>query len=739
MEFAYLFRALLRGKWIIAASVLIALVVAFILTIGFKLKFKSTAQLSTGFTQAEQIKLEEDGRFNPQQIDVKFNNAIENITSPRVRSLVSYNLMLHDLQSDEPFTKLDKKQKESNEFKQVNQALAARILRNKIDSVEILSPQNPEEKKILKFIQLYQYDISDIAAGLQVARYQRTDYINIVYTSENQFMSAFVVNKLCDEFKRFYGLDRKERTGGSIASLDSLVKQKKAILDEKVEAKNRFMSEKGVVDLNQEQSTNLSQIGAFESELVNERGQQQNYAYRVQQFEELIKTERNKTGSTSGNNSSTIVNNNEYVRLRQQYNDLYAEYLRKGGKDPEMRNRLNVLLKDMSNLELSGNNGQTNTLDPSRISVDELVQRKIDAEALLRASTKKIASLENQIALLKGGLSGKAAIGANLGQLEKEIEIASKEYTDASNRLNLAYNLNESSQTGFKQTLIGEPALAPESSKRMVVMMLSAISAFFISSLVILVIAFFDKSIRTPSNFHRQVDMPLLGVVNHVKFGDANILKRITDFSGEDKERDNTFRELLRKLRYEIEASKKKVFLFTSTEPQQGKTSLIQALAYSLSLGKKKVLILDTNFCNNDLTVAIQADPVLEQFQATEEGVFNREKAHLLMSKTPISGVDIIGCKGGDYTPTEILPKNHLLNYLDYLKEDYDFIFMEGAPLNGFTDTKELMEYAEKVIIIFSAETVVTEADQDSMHFLKESDKFFGAILNKVRDPNLTN
>ncbi|MET0464600.1 MAG: Wzz/FepE/Etk N-terminal domain-containing protein [Chitinophagaceae bacterium] len=736
MEFAYLFRALLRGKWVIAASVLIALIAAFVLTIGYKSKFKSTAQLSTGFTQADQIKIEEDGRFNPQQIDVKFNNAIENMTSPRVRSLVSYNLMLHDLESDEPFTKLNKKQKETPEFKQVDPVKASKILRNKIDSIEMLSPQNPDEKKLLKYIQLYKYDVSDIAANLQAARYQRTDYINIVYTSENQFMSAFVVNKLCDEFKRFYGLDRFDRTGRSITSLDSLVRLKKALLDEKIATKNAFMVNKGVVDPTMERQTNLSQIGSFESELVNERGQQQNYAYRVQQLDQLIATERAKGGGTSPASGSSITNNNEYVRLRAQYNTLYAEYLKNGGTDVEMRNRLNVLLKDMSALELAGDKNKANPQDLSRISIDELIQRKIDAEALLRASNQKIASLQGQINMLRSGLSGKAAIGADIGQLDKEIEIASKEYTEASNRLNLASNLNESSQTGFKQTLIGEPALRPEASKRMVTMILSGVAAFFISSLAILALAFFDKSIRTPSNFHRQVDMPLLGIVNFVKFGDSNILKRITDFNS--SERDNTFRELLRKLRYEIEASRKKVFLFTSTEPQQGKTSLIQALAYSLSLGKKKVLIIDTNFCNNDLTVAIQAQPTLEKFQLNE-GSFSIARAAQMISPTPIPGVDIIGCEGGDYTPTEILPKNHLLKYLDYLKEEYDFIFMEGAPLNGFTDTKELMEYAEKVIIIFSAEKAISEADQDSVTFLKDNDKFFGAILNKVQDPNLAN
>ena len=33
----------------------------------------------------------------------------------------------------------------------------------------------------------------------------------------------------------------------------------------------------------------------------------------------------------------------------------------------------------------------------------------------------------------------------------------------------------------------------------------------------------------------------------------------------------------------------------------------------------------------------------------------------------------------------------------------YDYIFMEGAPLNGYSDSKELVQYADGVIAIFSA------------------------------------
>ena len=108
------------------------------------------------------------------------------------------------------------------------------------------------------------------------------------------------------------------------------------------------------------------------------------------------------------------------------------------------------------------------------------------------------------------------------------------------------------------------------------------------------------------------------------------------------------------------------------------------------------------------------------------------------MTTYETDGVEVIGCKGGDYTPSEILPKNHLLNYLQELTSFYDFILLEGAPLNDYTDSKELAQYVDGVIAIFSANTSIKQIDKESIAFLHElGDKFTGAVLNGVREDYL--
>jgi Mrp family chromosome partitioning ATPase len=92
-----------------------------------------------------------------------------------------------------------------------------------------------------------------------------------------------------------------------------------------------------------------------------------------------------------------------------------------------------------------------------------------------------------------------------------------------------------------------------------------------------------------------------------------------------------------------------------------------------------------------------------------------------------------IGSEGGDYTPSEILPRENLLQHLRSLVGDYDYILLEGPPLNDFSDTKELAEYVDGVIAIFSARHIIKQIDMQSMSFFHElNGKFCGAVLNMV-------
>jgi succinoglycan biosynthesis transport protein ExoP len=255
--------------------------------------------------------------------------------------------------------------------------------------------------------------------------------------------------------------------------------------------------------------------------------------------------------------------------------------------------------------------------------------------------------------------------------------------------------------------------------------------------LLIILLDLVDGSLKTPSVFLRNTRLKLLGPVNHVDLRKKDVASLFDVNGNKNKDEQILFIENIRKLRFEIEQTGKKIFLFTSNKIGEGKTTLMEALANSFSLTRKKILIIDSNFSNNSLTQKFDAKPSLEKFSVNgERNAY--EKFEEIKSETRIPYVEIVGCNYGNYTPSEILPKNNLLDNLKAIAENYDYVFIEGAALNTHSDSKELSKYADGIISVFSARSVLRQTDKESIQFLKHTgNKYVGAVLNEVQAENI--
>jgi succinoglycan biosynthesis transport protein ExoP len=741
MDFIYLFRILLKRKWIIVGSALLATIIAYLFTINDEKKYRSIAQVSTGFTVSDEIKVGNDN-FSFYEADTKFNNAIITCTSPSVVSLLSYTLILHDLQSPRPFTSLSPEKKKSPIFRDVDPQKTISLLQTKLETMSMLTSFKPDEKLLLEFQKLYGYDYKSVSKSLNVFRLQRTDYIEIDYTSSNPELSAFVVNQLYQQFIRYYKNVRSNKSQESIDTLQSLLEKKKQILDEK----NKLLQSEGVTQVGQENSSQLELIMNLETTLTEEKNKLTTLRYSLQKIDQRLSAFDVPTSGTPGTTRPANKNNDDLLALKQSMNDAYSAYVNGGSQDPDLLKKYNTLKTEYQNKIINSTPETAAAVaDPKNATLTkrELLDKKSDLELDIQASNANISSTQDKITSLQGNLSRDASKSAAVGSLVKDVELANKEYLDAKQKYNDATDINSSAVTNFRQVLLGQPAIEPEPSKRLLIVGISGVSVFITVILAVILLVYLDSSIKTPEVFARLVNLKMIGTVNFMNLRQKTLVELVTNRDNSEDSTDrnnmNVFRESLRKLRYEIEMSGKKIFLFTSTKKGEGKTTLIQALSYSMSMSKKKILIIDTNFCNNDLTVQLSADPILEKIHPNitiDNNNGNRpllEQVRNAATNVGAGTVFAIGSQGGDYTPSEILPRDNLLQHLSTLTAEYDFIFMEGPPLNDFSDSKELAQFADGIIGIFSATNIIKQIDKQSLSFFREHNgKFIGAILNKV-------
>src|SRR5450432_2921874 len=228
MDFMFFVNALLRKKWVIIICSIAGFGAALLFTFTKKNMYLSAATYSTGFTMKQQVKLTADEGLNIFEIDQRFKNVIETFKSPVVICMLSYDLMLHDLDNTKkPYTTLTAKEKSKAEYKNVDFYKVRQILLQKRASKEILKAYDPEENNEYQLIVLYQYENESILDQLSVDRVEGTDYLNIVYKSENPEMSAFVVNTIGKEFISFFTNIMSTRTDESTGKLDTLAAKKR--------------------------------------------------------------------------------------------------------------------------------------------------------------------------------------------------------------------------------------------------------------------------------------------------------------------------------------------------------------------------------------------------------------------------------------------------------------------------------------------------------------------------------
>ena len=149
MDFNYLLNALLRRKWIIIFSTIIGFAAALTFTFFMKKTYVSDAQYSTGLTQNSKVSLQTSEVFDINQIDLRFNNVIETFQSPTVLGMLSYELLLHDIESPYPFKELTSKQKKDTAYTLADFAKAKEILHQKINSLDLLKSYDRDERRVM--------------------------------------------------------------------------------------------------------------------------------------------------------------------------------------------------------------------------------------------------------------------------------------------------------------------------------------------------------------------------------------------------------------------------------------------------------------------------------------------------------------------------------------------------------------------------------------------------------------
>lgn len=189
-----------------------------------------------------------------------------------------------------------------------------------------------------------------------------------------------------------------------------------------------------------------------------------------------------------------------------------------------------------------------------------------------------------------------------------------------------------------------------------------------------------------------------------------------------------SYRTLRTNLQYSSFDKEYKVIVVTSSEPGEGKSTTAGNLAISLAQGEKKVLLIDCDLRKPSLhkrfkiSNIVGLSDVLIGMESLSKSV-NRYKKNLMIltsGKIPPN-------------PSEMLGSEAMTDLLKKLKEEFDYIILDTAPILAVTDSQILSTKADGTILVVKAESTKKESVQNAINLLKKVNAhIIGTVLNGV-------
>ena len=167
-----------------------------------------------------------------------------------------------------------------------------------------------------------------------------------------------------------------------------------------------------------------------------------------------------------------------------------------------------------------------------------------------------------------------------------------------------------------------------------------------------------------------------------------------------------TFRAIRTNLQFILDSPEKKIIQFTSSTAGEGKTFVSSNLAMSMALLGKKVILVGLDIRKPRLAEMFNLSDRKRGITLFLSGDANDKQ--LLFDQIMPSGInnnlDILPAGIIPPNPAELLSRKNLDMAMEYLKEKYDYIILDTAPVGLVTDTLIIARVTDATVYICRAD-----------------------------------
>jgi tyrosine-protein kinase Etk/Wzc len=345
-------------------------------------------------------------------------------------------------------------------------------------------------------------------------------------------------------------------------------------------------------------------------------------------------------------------------------------------------------------------------------------------------------------------------------RLEREVDLQASLYSQLKEKYQETLILESSK---VQEVSIVKPAVIPSQPHNIPSKVMIIVTGIVVGLVIGLVFAFlievFDTSMGTIEDVEDLLQVPVLGVIPLLKSDEipksqterrdparTRMRDLVTHFKPESMGAE-AFRALRTNLQFLRLESKGKIFLITSSFVQEGKTLNIVNLALTMAQAGNRVLLVDADLRKPLVhkVFGLSESPGLTDYVL---GNYHRKEIcnticdvmlgdfgldNLL--KTPgIDNLHIVTAGTRPPNPSEILGSARFREFLDVVKQDYHFIFIDTPPILPVADASEIATLSDGVFLLYKVGKIGRGVLKRAKSNLDNVDaRLVGVIFNCVK------
>jgi succinoglycan biosynthesis transport protein ExoP len=531
----------------------------------------------------------------------------------------------------------------------------------------------------LRKIKTHEAVVDRVLKRLTVRRSGLTYVIDIDFESESPSKAALIANTFADKYLTQQLQDKYDATAAATQWLNERLAELEPQVQTAAAAVQQYKATHGL----------LASVGSTltEQEISNINTELDQARADAAEKEARVRTaQADAQSGSNGENLSGPLSSQTMMQLRSQQAqasskvaDLQTKY---GPKHPDVQ-RAQRELEDIS--------GQIN----------EEVQRQVsNLRTEAQVADQRVASLQGSLAGAKGTLVGNNAASVELADLQRKADAASALYDSLLNRAKQTSTDQGNEQSDARVVSKAKIPTLPSYPNKVLNLALGLVLGIAGGVGSVFLMEALDNGLSTSEDVERFLNVPHLGAIPELLSTTDGKKQNLSPGDYVVEKPLSAFAEAFRNLRASVLFSKVdtpvKVVVLTSALPGEGKTVTTFCLGRSMAMSGAKVVVVDCDLRRRGVNRLLGVDPKVGLIEVLQ-GTARLDEALILDGP---SGAWFLPLAHTDHTPKDLFGSMAMDRLIDTLRNRFDVVLMDTAPVLPVADTRILAPKADVVVYL---------------------------------------